>query len=333
MSSSYDSSYKLLYAHPAMIADLLSGFLPAEWVAELDLRSLQKVSGSYVSDDLRDREDDIIWRVRWGQEWLYVYLLLEFQSTVDAWMAVRIQTYVGLLYQDLIRTHQLTSERLLPPILPIVLYNGEQAWTAQSDVYDLVKPVPGLLADYRPRQRYLLLDEVRVAEAGNLPGRNLSAAQFRLEVSRAPAEVLEVLKALIEWLGAPEQAGLRRAFTVWLKRVFRSMRLPGVDFEVINDLHEVRGMLSERIDSWEKQWEQQGIEKGLQKGLQQGLVAERQLLLRQARKRFGADIVEQSQPLLDQIDDPQALEDLGEQLLDSADGDTWLRALRAIVGG
>jgi hypothetical protein len=64
MSSRYDSSYKLLYAHPAMIADLLSGFLPGAWVAELDLRSLQKVRGSYVSDDLRDREDDIIWRVR-----------------------------------------------------------------------------------------------------------------------------------------------------------------------------------------------------------------------------------------------------------------------------
>ena len=34
------------------------------------------------------------------------YLLIEFQSTVDAWMAVRVMTYVGLLYQDLIRQKQ-----------------------------------------------------------------------------------------------------------------------------------------------------------------------------------------------------------------------------------
>jgi hypothetical protein len=27
------------------------------------------------------------------------------------------------------------------------------------------------------------------------------------------------LSALIDWLGAPEQASLRRAFTVWIKRV------------------------------------------------------------------------------------------------------------------
>ncbi len=41
------------------------------------------MSDSYVSDDLRDREENIIWRVRWGEGWLDVYLLLEFRSTVD----------------------------------------------------------------------------------------------------------------------------------------------------------------------------------------------------------------------------------------------------------
>jgi len=66
----------------------------------------------------------------------------------------------------------------------------------------------------------------------------------------------------------------------------------------------------------------------IKKGLQQGLAAERQLLLRQARKRFGAQVAEQSMPLLERITDPQPLEDLGEQLLDSVDGDAWLQALR-----
>ena len=44
---------------------------------------------------LGDRADDITWRLRWGEDWLYVYLLLEFQSTIDAWMAVRIQIDIG----------------------------------------------------------------------------------------------------------------------------------------------------------------------------------------------------------------------------------------------
>ena len=73
-----------------MIQDLLKGFVYEEWVAQLDFGSLEKVNGSYVSDNLRDREDDVVWRVKFRDQWLYVYLLLEFQSTVDTWEAGRL---------------------------------------------------------------------------------------------------------------------------------------------------------------------------------------------------------------------------------------------------
>jgi len=44
----------------------------------------------------------------------------------DPWMAVRIYIYLGLLYQDLIRARQLSNQGCLPPVLPIVLYNGAE---------------------------------------------------------------------------------------------------------------------------------------------------------------------------------------------------------------
>lgn len=103
-----------------MVRDLLLGFVKEEWVQDLDFQTLEKVGDSYVSDDIRDRHDDIVWRVRWGKDWLYVYLILEFQSTIDIYMPLRLMTYVGLLYQDLIRTKQLTISGKLPPVLPVV---------------------------------------------------------------------------------------------------------------------------------------------------------------------------------------------------------------------
>ena len=57
--------------------------------------ALKRVSGSYVSGDLRERADDIIWRVRWRDRWSYVYLLLEFQSAVDSFIALRISVLSG----------------------------------------------------------------------------------------------------------------------------------------------------------------------------------------------------------------------------------------------
>ena len=139
----HNHAYKLLFSHPQMVADLLRGFVREAWVEQLDFTTLEPVSGHYVSDDLREREDDCIWRVRWGKSWLYVYLLLEFQSTVSTFMAVRVMTYVGLLYQDLIKAKALTPAGKLPPVLPLVLYNGSQRWYAAQNVAELVEVVPG----------------------------------------------------------------------------------------------------------------------------------------------------------------------------------------------
>ena len=88
--STHDNAYKNVFSHPRAVQDLLRGFVHEDWVQQLDYTTLEKVSGSYVSDDLRDREDDIIWRIRMRADageatgdWLYVYLLLEFQSSSD----------------------------------------------------------------------------------------------------------------------------------------------------------------------------------------------------------------------------------------------------------
>ena len=177
----HDHSYKLLFSHPEMVADLLRGFVHEDWVNDLDFASLERVNDGYVTDDLRERLDDIVWRVRLGSEWVYVYLLIEFQSSVDTFMAVRVLAYLGLLYQDIIRTGGLTADRLLPPVLPIVLYNGKPRWTAATEVADLIAAVPAGLDRYRPHLRYLLLDEGRYADSELAPLRNLAAALFRLE--------------------------------------------------------------------------------------------------------------------------------------------------------
>jgi hypothetical protein len=54
----HDHSYKLLFAHSRMVRELLETFVGGDWVAEVDLDSLERVSDSYISDDLRARADE-----------------------------------------------------------------------------------------------------------------------------------------------------------------------------------------------------------------------------------------------------------------------------------
>ena len=107
----------------------------------------------------------MVWRVKAEGEWIYLYILIEFQSTIDPYMAIRIMAYVGLLYQDLIRKKDILANRQLPPVLPIVLYNGDAKWTAATEVATLVPKVPGLVAKFLPKLEYLLIDESQYTEA------------------------------------------------------------------------------------------------------------------------------------------------------------------------
>ncbi len=267
----HDLGYKRLFSHPDLIRDLLIGFVREPWVAELDFTTLEKYPTVFVGDQLQERRDDVIWRVRWGPEWLYIYILLEFQSQISPYMAVRFLGYLGLLYQDLIDGKQVAAGERLPPVLPVVLYNGQRPWTAAVEVADLIAPGPVGLERYRPRLRYLLIEELAYADADLAAMRNLAAALFRLENSRDPEQIREVLTALAAWLNAPEQADLRHAFVIWLKQVFFQARLPGVPLPELNDLEEMRAMLAERLVEWTRDWKQQGLQEGLQEGLQKGL--------------------------------------------------------------
>ena len=77
----HDHPYKEIFGDPDPVADLLRLLFPDE-APLIDFASLDRRNGSYVAEDWRERENDVIWRVRWGGEDLYVYLLLEFQSEV-----------------------------------------------------------------------------------------------------------------------------------------------------------------------------------------------------------------------------------------------------------
>lgn len=283
-----DSGYKLLFSHPEMVEDLLRGFIHEDWVRDLDFSTLEKVPGNYVAPNLMPRESDVVWKLRWkGGHVLYVYLLIEFQSTVDSSMALRMMVYLGLLYQDLLKRGETTPSGKLPPVLPLVLYNGYALWGAAREISELIEEVPGGLERYRPQLRYCLLDEMRMADSELESLRNLAAAVFRLEKSRGTEAMERVLEAAIEWLREPGLEELRKSFTEWVLKALLPSRLRGIRFPEDFNLEEVKSMLAESGLSWTDQWFQEGEEKGLQKGQQDALAKARGVLLRDLERRFG----------------------------------------------
>ena len=322
----HDAAYKQFFSDPDMVVSLLRDLVAEDFVDEMDFATLERVPGSYVTDDLRERHDDIVWRVGWKNgKWCYVVLLLEFQSAPDHWMALRMLSYTALLLLDLVKSGQARETEGLPPVFPVVIYNGGRVWQAPEDVAELFADMPPGLRAFRPACRYFLVDENRFGREELERGNRGPAAQLvRLERAADLDEVRALVRELVGQLADPKYARLRRMFTVWLRRVvFRRM---GVErrVEEYHDLREVNAMLEENVGKWVDGYIRQGIAQGMARGMAQG---QGQALLDYLEERFG----ETPQAALDYMAQPvdaEALRRLTRAAYRAASLDEILALLR-----
>lgn len=226
---------------------------------------------------------------------MYLYLLIEFQSGVDRYMALRMMVHVGLLYQVLIKRGEMLADGRLPPVLPIVLYNGSPNWTAPADVCELIPPVPGLVEQFKTRLKYLLIDESAYSDSQLASLRNLVAAVFRIEHPASPAAIHGLLASLDEWLA--DRADLRRTFARWVRATLMRKSEYRIVLPRIDDLQELNVMLAERLEEWAHAYKAEGKLEGRTEGSAEGRAegrsagkAEGEALALQKllRKRFGS---------------------------------------------
>jgi hypothetical protein len=284
----HDSLYHRLFSHPHMVPELLREFVAGPWLDDLDLGAMTRENAKFHAGTGERRDGDMIWRIprRDGGD-TYLLLLLEFQSSSDRWMALRVLAYASLLWQHLVDEKRLPPDGRLPPILPVVLHNGDRDWAAPLALNELIGlPGDSPLWQWQPAMRYQIVDESAFPE-DDLAGRDaLVALLFRLESSPDPAQVVVLTDAVLAWFqGHPGFERLRPVFVDMLGALLAPLA-PGV--RMPDELLEVRNMLATRAEAWEqklRQRVQEGEQKAEQRGEQRG---EANLLRRLLERRFGA---------------------------------------------
>ena len=317
----HDSGYKKLFSNHTIFRQLLETFIPQPWVKELDFNECETLDKSFVSDHYKETESDLIYRVKVAGEIIYIYILLEFQSTSPRFMAVRVLNYITSFYLDYVNVRRKTKNLKLPVVFPIVLYNGEHTWTAPVEMADLIEKIPAL-GEYGLHFKYLLLAENAYTPEKLLQIRNIVSTLFLAEAHYD----VEILKD--ELLNLYEREIDKQAVSLLLNW-FRQLALYGImpleDYAELDHVYrtkeEVHTMLATALERERQKNRREGYAEGHAEGHAEGERAtQRKVVLQLLQWRFKLVETEQAKftRTLAKIDNAQQLAGLLNSLLREA---------------
>ena len=346
----HDAAHKYLYMLDDVVADLLRLVVPG-WVDDLDLAAIENVSTEYLDEDHRRRFGDMVWKVYFRNGALanghrpYILVLVEFQSTADRDMARRIHEYTDLLLDRLVRNGVMAREGGLPRVLPVVVYNGSERWTAiGGDGRDggagHLAPVPSAraerdLARLQP-QLYRLVDENAGSEQ-DWPTHNRVAATVRLQRS-APRELQRRLLTEARRFPRAEHEAFRHALHACARALWADKMGAEAAFPSFDELEKEQGMATIFQARWDQEIADaraegaaQGRELGRAEERELGRAEERARLRRQATLKFGLDTAERLSNQLAGLTTRADLDRVGDWIVECDSVEELLSRLHSIV--
>jgi len=287
----HDRGYRMLLSHPRVVEDLITSFVPGDFVRDIDFSKLKSCARSFVTENYREREADVIWHVKVKGRPVYFYILIELQSSRDRWMALRMLVYILLLYQDLIVKEKITGK--LPSVFPLLLYRGDIEWKDPLSLSDLIEVPFKAFRPHVPEFSFLLIDEKRFSKESLLALDSIMARVFLVE--KATLDDLSRISAAFQEIYQKEvKLPLKRILKIWFMRKLRMSGLPtagvnldkGEVFEVLEaNIARDRARLREEA---RREGSVEGMEKGMEEGMEKGRVEGRNEEKYEIARKLGA---------------------------------------------
>ncbi len=269
MAEESDKTHRLLFGFASMVENLIRLCLPGPWIEHFDFSTLEPVSERLLTEegDVR-RDGDLFWRLKYapndGQQAFDVVFNLEHISQRGRWTSLDLTTYKVMAWQKLARSKTLKPRALLPEVVSVVVYTGDDPWPEVTPLEDLIEHLeespPGTeLGD-------AVVVDIQHWKVGKVA--MPVEALFKLHQMESVEELEELLRDLRPMVAKDEK--LAKAFLgVINDDVFRKMAQAGEKPFRIKSLEDTT-MLAQRVERIRDDLIETGERRGLKTGKREG---------------------------------------------------------------
>ncbi|MHC1749614.1 MAG: Rpn family recombination-promoting nuclease/putative transposase [Cellulosilyticaceae bacterium] len=179
----------------------MNDFTEEKWKKELTADNLTLVNKSFILADYEEVEADIVYQAEIEGQKVIFYVLLEFQSSIDYSMPIRLLMYMIEIWREVLKG--VSKEEIkrrdfkLPAIVPIVTYNGKDKWNVPLAFKEKITKYE-LFGDKLLDFEYVLLDVNRYEKEVLLQKESISSAIFLLDQKVEYEEYMNRLASIVK---------------------------------------------------------------------------------------------------------------------------------------
>ncbi len=272
ITNPHDKLFRETLSDREVAADFLQHYLPEDILTLTDLNSLEICKDSFVEDDLKDYHSDMLYKVMLEGREGYIYLLFEHKSYADRLIHLHLIEYMLKIWRLVLKQK---TEKLLPLIIPMVLYHGQKKWQHGTKFSELFSEYHGKLKVYIPDFEFVLYDLTQYSDEA-IRGMVLHRVVMLLfrhiydpDIAEKLPGIFSAMREIIE-----SEGGLR-----FLEKILRylSNTAGGITPDKLKNMvkesfsQEKEGTFMTIAEILRKEGFELGIQQGVQQGLQQGV--------------------------------------------------------------
>ena len=174
--TSKDTSLKLVLNEPELFVEFLRDFVPIEILKDIDPKDVEDVTERLLPLLSEQKDLDTVKRVNLKEgKPLFVITIVDHESSVNFRAPFKMLLYMALILDNYEKEANMlevkkrkaegqeykgkitqTKDFKYPPVLPIVFYDGEDEWTAETNFLDRTE-MSGVFWKYIPKFEYELV--------------------------------------------------------------------------------------------------------------------------------------------------------------------------------